>query len=73
MTESRNPQNRASITKMSSDAVGRYKRMKDGSGVVGWSSARDPWGWATQQPGAAWERSENGSHPDLWPPTVSRS
>ena len=67
--DSRNPDNRATITKMSPDAVARYRQMKDGyTGVKGWATASDPWGWVTQQPGAAWERSAIGGHPSAWPP-----
>ncbi len=65
--DSRNPANRATITKMSPELVARYERVKSG-GVVGWSSQRDPWGWVTQQPGQPWERSAFGGHPSAWPP-----
>jgi hypothetical protein len=63
---SRNPDNKATITKMSPAVQSRYDRIK-GHGVVGWAHDQDPWSWTDAKADDPWPGSHL-AHQGAWPP-----
>jgi hypothetical protein len=66
--QSRNPDNRAAIHRMSGETQYRYERMKDSATGVGSRTARDPWSWNDADANDVWPGRALTYNPNAWPP-----